>query len=107
MGAEQKTHFLLDKNKCTKCGRCINTCSGMVLAFGPDGYPEMKAFERFGWRGCWKCQHCLAVCPQGAISIFDKKSGGFFTPASAGNGTLYGAACGEPPLLPSVSGQGC
>ena len=98
MGAEQKTHFLLDKNKCTKCGRCINTCSGMVLAFGPDGYPEMKAFERFGWRGCWKCQHCLAVCPQGAISIFDKK---------AGNGTLYGAACGEPPLLPSVSGQGC
>ena len=74
MGAEQKTHFLLDKNKCTKCGRCINTCSGMVLAFGPDGYPEMKAFERFGWRGCWKCQHCLAVCPQGAISIFDKKA---------------------------------
>jgi nitroreductase len=46
----------------------------MVLAFGPDGYPEMKAFERFGWRGCWKCQHCLAVCPQGAISIFDKKA---------------------------------
>lgn len=74
MGAEQKTHFLLDKNKCTKCGRCINTCSGMVLDFGPDGYPEMKAFERFGWRGCWKCQHCLAVCPQGAISIFDKKA---------------------------------
>lgn len=74
MGAEQKTHFLLDKNKCTKCGRCINTCSGMVLAFGTDGYPEMKTFEQFGWRGCWKCQHCLAVCPQGAISIFDKKA---------------------------------
>jgi len=72
MGAEEKTHFKIDKNKCIKCGRCINTCSGMVIEFGNDGYPRMKEFERFGWRGCWRCQHCLAVCPQGAISIFDK-----------------------------------
>ena len=73
MGAEQKTHFQIDKSKCIKCGKCINTCSGMVIEFGADGYPQMKEFERFGWRGCWKCQHCLAVCPQGAISIFGKK----------------------------------
>ena len=72
MGAEEKTHFKIDKNKCIKCGKCINTCSGMVIEFGNDGYPRMKEFERFGWRGCWRCQHCLAVCPQGAISIFDK-----------------------------------
>lgn len=37
MGAEQKTHFKLDKEKCVKCGKCINTCSGMVLA------PDKKA----------------------------------------------------------------
>ena len=73
MGAEQKTHFQIDKSKCIKCGKCINTCSGMVIEFGADGYPQMKEFERFGWRGCWRCQHCLAVCPQGAISIFGKK----------------------------------
>ncbi len=73
MGAEQKAHFRVDKSKCIQCGKCINTCSGMVIVFGKDGYPEMKEFERYGWRGCWKCQHCLAVCPQGAISIFDKK----------------------------------
>ena len=72
MGAEEKTHFKIDKDKCIKCGKCINTCSGMVIEFGNDGYPRMKEFERFGWRGCWRCQHCLAVCPQGAISIFDK-----------------------------------
>lgn len=52
MGAEQKTHFQIDKTKCIKCGNCINTCSGMVIGFGPDGYPQMKEFERFGWRGC-------------------------------------------------------
>ncbi|MBS5212221.1 nitroreductase family protein [Megasphaera massiliensis] len=80
MGAEQKTHFRLDKSKCTKCGKCIDTCSGMVIDFGRDGYPEMKEFERFGWRGCWKCQHCLAVCPQGAISIFDKMPEDSFLP---------------------------
>lgn len=69
----EKTHFRIDKSKCMRCGKCVNTCSGMVIEFGPDGYPHMKEFERFGWRGCWRCQHCLAVCPQGAISIFDKK----------------------------------
>lgn len=72
MGSEQKTHFKVNKSKCIRCGKCINTCSGMVIAFGKDGYPEMKMFERYGWKGCWRCQHCLAVCPTGAISIFGK-----------------------------------
>lgn len=70
---KEKCEFKVDKSKCTKCGKCINVCSGMVIEFGSDGYPEMKEFERFGWRGCWKCEHCLAVCPNGAISIFGKK----------------------------------
>lgn len=72
MGLKSKTQFKLDKAKCIRCGRCIDTCSGMVIVRGDDGYPQMKEFERFGWRGCWRCQHCLAVCPQGAISIFGK-----------------------------------
>lgn len=73
MGMERKTGFTVDKSKCIRCDKCINTCSEMVIEFGPDGYPQMKEFERFGWRGCWHCQHCLAVCPVGAISIFGKK----------------------------------
>lgn len=72
MGTEQKTLFKIDKSKCQKCGRCINTCAGMVLEWGKDGFPEIKPFERFGWRGCWRCQHCLAICPEGAVSIFGK-----------------------------------
>ena len=70
---KDRCKFVVDKSKCIKCGKCINVCSGMVLQFGKDGYPEMKDFERFGWRGCWRCEHCLAVCPEGAISIFGKK----------------------------------
>lgn len=73
MGAEQKSRFKVDQSKCIKCGKCVNVCSGMVIDSDRGGYPQMKAFERYGWRGCWRCQHCLAVCPAGAISIFDKK----------------------------------
>lgn len=69
---EEKTYFRVDPSKCIGCGKCVNVCSGMVLEL-KDGAPVMKPFERFGWRGCWRCQHCLAVCPQGAISIFGKK----------------------------------
>lgn len=69
----EKTRFSVDISKCIGCGKCVNVCSGMVLELNKSGYPQMKEFERFGWRGCWRCQHCLAVCPEGAISIFGKK----------------------------------
>jgi nitroreductase len=38
-----------------------------------DGHPEIKDFDRFGWSGCWKCQHCLAVCQQSAVSVLGKR----------------------------------
>jgi ferredoxin len=68
---ENKAKFYVDEQKCTGCGRCVNVCSGQVLSM-VDGVPEIKDFDRFGWGGCWKCQHCLAVCPEGAISILGK-----------------------------------
>ena len=42
MGAEQKTHFTVDKSKCIQCGKCINVCSGMVIELGQNGYPEIE-----------------------------------------------------------------
>ena len=59
MGMEQKTGFSVDKEKCIRCGNCVNTCSGMVLVPGEDGVPRMKEFERFGWRGCLRI---MTVC---------------------------------------------
>lgn len=65
--------FNVDFSKCIGCGKCVNVCSGMVLSLDEERHPQMADFPRFGWRGCWRCQHCLAVCPTGAISIFNKQ----------------------------------
>ena len=73
MSAELKTRFHVDISKCIGCGRCVNVCTGMVLKMS-DGMPVMQPYEKFGWSGCWRCQHCIAVCPEGAISIFGKKT---------------------------------
>jgi ferredoxin len=83
---KEKAQFKLDKSKCIKCGKCINVCSGQVLEMDSDGYPKMKDFERFGWRGCWRCEHCLAVCPKGAISIFGKNPEDSLLPPSENMG---------------------
>jgi ferredoxin len=69
---QNKAKFYVDDSKCTGCGKCVNVCSGQVLKL-VDGQPEIKDFDRFGWSGCWKCQHCLAVCPEAAISILGKR----------------------------------
>ena len=45
-----------------------NMVGGDVLRF-EDGHPVMVDQTKFGWNGCWRCQHCMAVCPAGAISI--------------------------------------
>ena len=65
-----KAQFVVDKNRCTGCGMCVKVCSGGVLSMGEDGRVQIEDFQEFGWSGCWKCEHCLAVCPTGAISIF-------------------------------------
>ena len=65
--------FTVDTGKCTGCGLCLNVCPGNMVGGDvlrmEDGHPRMVSQTRFGWQGCWRCQHCLAVCPAGAISI--------------------------------------
>lgn len=60
-------------DKCVGCGKCIKVCPGSVLYMGKDKKPHIKEFEEFGWNGCWRCEHCLAVCPKGAVSIFNHR----------------------------------
>lgn len=51
----------VDKEKCLRCGTCVNTCPACILNMGPEG-PECH-YDR----GCMSCGHCVAVCPVGAL----------------------------------------
>ena len=52
-------------SSCTSCGKCIKDCAVGVLEL-KDGKPSIR-------RGkdvlCMDCRHCVAVCPEGAISV--------------------------------------
>jgi nitroreductase/NAD-dependent dihydropyrimidine dehydrogenase PreA subunit len=53
---------VVDPDICTRCGRCVSTCSLDVLEMGANG-PEAT-----GAAPCFRCGHCVAVCPTHAIS---------------------------------------
>ncbi|MCD7740323.1 MAG: nitroreductase family protein [Candidatus Gastranaerophilales bacterium] len=63
----QKFDFKADKNKCIHCGLCIEDCIANVITMDENNIPT-AAFPQ----NCIKCQHCMAVCPAGAISILGK-----------------------------------
>ena len=63
--------FEIDKEKCLKCGACVKDCAFRVLKTGAEGYPEMPKPER-----CMQCQHCLAVCPVGAVKLNGHEAAG-------------------------------
>ena len=59
--------FLVDPGKCVHCGRCVADCNPRALELDPaTGLPR---WAKDGESRCFKCQHCLAVCPVGAVSI--------------------------------------
>jgi len=70
-----KLNFKADKNKCIKCGLCVRDCSRSVIKTDKNGYPYTETDECFG------CQHCMAICPVGAISVFDKDPDNSFSKA--------------------------
>ena len=65
--------FQVNTQKCIGCGLCVKVCPGGILHLNAARKCEMDEIEGFGWNGCWRCEHCLAVCPKGAISIFGKQ----------------------------------
>ena len=57
----------IDKEKCIQCGLCVSDCVAMCISMDEDNYPYMKNEE-----SCLACQHCMAICPQGALSFSGK-----------------------------------
>ena len=57
----------VDVAKCVKCGRCVADCNPRALERSSSGTPQ---WSKEGKDRCCHCQHCLAICPTGALSIF-------------------------------------
>lgn len=52
-----------DKDKCVHCGKCIPSCNHFANKFDEDGNYSIN------YHHCTMCQHCLKVCPVGAITL--------------------------------------
>lgn len=61
--------FTVDASLCTHCGLCANDCAARIIEQEGDSLPSIAPDKE---ENCIKCQHCLAVCPTGAISILGK-----------------------------------
>jgi len=58
--------FHLDEQLCSGCGLCVTDCVTQILALDAHGHPAVHSGQE---AGCLQCQHCLAVCPTGAIAV--------------------------------------
>jgi nitroreductase/NAD-dependent dihydropyrimidine dehydrogenase PreA subunit len=55
----------IDEERCKKDGLCAAECPAVIIRLKEDGFPEMVAG---GEELCLLCGHCVAVCPEGALS---------------------------------------
>lgn len=56
----------VDQNKCIHCGLCVKDCFIGCLGFDAN---KMPAYLPGMARNCAGCQHCMTVCPKGALSF--------------------------------------
>lgn len=73
--------IIIDKTKCVHCGLCLKDCVAECLEFDKDKFPKYK---EDGKEHCFACQHCLAICPVGALS-FGNRTPDNSEPVSYGN----------------------
>lgn len=59
----------VDGDKCIHCGMCIRDCIVSCIHFNAEKIPE---YVDGGEKKCVACQHCMAICPKGALSFGDK-----------------------------------
>ena len=57
-------YLIIDESKCRKDGICVRECPASIIQLSKEtGYPEIT-----GDGNCLVCGHCVAVCPNGALS---------------------------------------
>ncbi|MBQ7733903.1 MAG: nitroreductase family protein [Synergistaceae bacterium] len=64
----------VNKDKCIHCGMCIKDCIVKCLKFNSDS-EKIPEYSENGDKMCVGCQHCMAVCPVGALSFGGRDPG--------------------------------
>jgi len=55
------TSIAIDQTACTRCGACVELCTGHVFARSEERVEAARPED------CWLCGHCVAVCPVDAV----------------------------------------
>ena len=58
--------FRVDEARCNQCGLCASDCLARIISLERTGFPEVQPDQQ---SSCIDCQHCFALCPEGALSI--------------------------------------
>lgn len=71
---------VIDENKCTACGMCINKCPKHIIKFIPkknkvwvpcSNNEKGAITKQYCSVGCLGCKMCEKVCPVGAVKVTD------------------------------------
>ena len=57
--------FTIDEEKCTRCGACAEECVTKIIEYSKGQLPKPSTKHD---AKCYECGHCVAACPQGALS---------------------------------------
>ncbi|MEI6207523.1 MAG: nitroreductase family protein [Desulfuromonadales bacterium] len=58
--------FKVNHQTCTKCGQCVADCPAIIISMREE-FPCIAPEKEVS---CYRCQHCLTICPTGSVSIF-------------------------------------
>ena len=61
-------NFKIDESLCTKCGLCVGDCPMRIIDMKAGQVPSVSPAKEIA---CIACQHCLAICPTGALSLMN------------------------------------
>ena len=64
-----KRSIAIDRSKCIHCGKWIGDCIVGCVQFDAAKFPS---YIENGDKLCVGCQHCMAICPTGALSFGGK-----------------------------------
>jgi NAD-dependent dihydropyrimidine dehydrogenase PreA subunit len=64
MEGNKMLQIIINKEKCSSCGVCVEACPADVLEIEDDGKSRVKALNE-----CIVCRNCQHLCPNKAIRV--------------------------------------